>query len=270
MVFYNAQGGNIKIEDTDMDYVVFGRGHKPLVVLPGLSDGLKTVKGSALPLAFYYRQFWNRFKVYVFSRKNKIKEGYTTRDMASDQKIALSKLGIEKACVMGVSQGGMIAQYMAIDYPEIVEKLIIGVSVSQQNPTLQSVVRSWMQMAKANDYRTLIIDTMEKTFTEKQLKRYKPFYPIISRIGKPKSFERFLIQANACINHDAYSELSEIQCPTLVIGGDNDKVVGQNSSEEIAAKVKNSKLIVYEGLGHGAYEETKDFNQQVKGFLLTQ
>ena len=38
-----------------MDYVRFGNGPEPLVVIPGLGDGLKTVKGAALPLAAMYR-----------------------------------------------------------------------------------------------------------------------------------------------------------------------------------------------------------------------
>lgn len=251
-----------------MDYVVFGCGQKPFIILPGLGDGLNTVKGKAIFLALYYKQFAQKFKVYIFSRKNELERGYTIRDMAKDQKVAMERLGIESAYVMGLSQGGMISQYLAIDYPEVVEKLIIGVSVSRQNEILHNTVSGWMKMAEANDYKTLTIDTMENTFTPKLLKKYMPIYPIISRIGKPKDFSRFIIQANACINHNAYNELEKIKCPTLVIGGDSDKVVGKNASEEMAEKISGSKLIVYEGLGHGAYEETKDFNQQVIDFLL--
>lgn len=267
-MFFNAEGRAVTIGETDMDYVVFGKGQQPFVILPGLSDGLKTVRGQATLLANYYKQLARDFRIYIFSRKNNIEKVYTTREMASDQYIVMKELGIDKAYVMGVSQGGMIAQYLAIDYPDVVEKLVIGVSVSRQNPTIQSVVSNWMHMAERNDYKALIIDTMEKTFTEKHLRKYRPLYPIISRIGKPRSFTRFLIQAEACMGHDAYSELDRIKCPTLVIGGDSDNVVGRNSSEEMAERIKDSTLIVYEGLGHGAYEETKDFNLQVGRFLL--
>ncbi|MEO1126493.1 MAG: alpha/beta hydrolase [Cyanobacteria bacterium J06639_16] len=267
-MIFNVTSGNVKIGETDMDYAVFGWGQRPFVILPGLSDGLKTVRGQATTLAIYYRQFAKDFRIYIFSRKNQIRAGYTTRDMAKDQKTALDKLGIDNTYIMGVSQGGMIAQYLAIDYPETVKKLVIGVSVSKPNPTIMTVVKSWMEMAESNDYKSLIVDTLEKTFTEKQLKKYRLFYPIMSRLGKPESFDRFLVQANACINHNAYSLLDQIKCPTLVIGGDSDKVVGKNTSEEMAEKIQDSKLVVYKGLGHGAYEETKDFNQQVKNFLL--
>ena len=61
--------------------------------------------------------------------------------------------------------------------------------------------------------------------------------------------------------------MKEITCPTLVIGGDSDRVVGTNTSQEIADNIPHSQLILYKGLGHGAYEEAKDFNQQVRDFL---
>lgn len=57
---------------------------------------------------------------------------------------------------------------------------------------------------------------------------------LITKIGRPESLDRFIIQAHACLNHNAYKELNRISCPTLVIGGDSDKVVGENTSEEMA------------------------------------
>ena len=269
MVF-GIEENSVIIDNATMNYVAFGSGQRPLVILPGLSDGLTTVRGQGIPLYFYYRQFAKDFRVYVFSRKNKLDSGYTTRKMARDQAIALERLGILQAHVMGVSQGGAIAQYLAIDSPLCVKKLVIGVSYTKPTSTLQSVVKDWIAMAEVGDYRALTIDTMEKTFTEKQLKKYRPFYPVISRIGKPKSFERFLIQAIACLEHDAYSELEKINCPTLVLGGDSDRVVGKGTSEAIIKKIKDSQLILYKGLGHGAYEEAPDFNQKVKEFLLSE
>lgn len=269
-MFKKPQVGRVKIGQLDMDFVVFGQGKKPLIILPGLGDGLKTVQGQlqAWLLANYYKQFGKEFKIYIFSRKNQLTEGYSIREMARDQRAVMEKLGVKDAYVMGVSQGGMIAQFLAIDHPELVKKLIIGVSVSRQNETIQRVVKSWIHLAESNDYKALTIDTMGKTFSERHLKKYRVFYPIISRMGKPKSFSRFLIQAHACLSHNAYEELGQIKCPTLVIGGDSDRVVGKNSSEEMAEKIPNSKLVVYKGLGHGAYEETKDFNRQVIIFLL--
>lgn len=269
VMFYEAKEGKVKVGSTGMDYVTFGKGQKPFIIIPGLGDGLKTVKGTQKVLARMYKLFAKEYKVYVFSRKNDIEEGYSTRDMAYDQKIAMENLGIKNAHIMGVSQGGMICQYIAIDYPEIIDKLVIGVSVSKQNDTMQKVVKNWIALAENNDYRNLIIDTMEKTFTGNKVKKYRKLYPVITRVGKPKSFKRFIIQANSCLNHNAYDELFKIKSPTLVIGGDSDNVVGKNASEEMSEKINESKLIIYKGLGHGAYEEAKDFNQQVLRFLMS-
>ena len=268
-MLYNAKNDSVKIGDTSMDYISFGSGQKILIMIPGLGDGLKTVKGMAIPLAMIYRQYTKKYKVYVFSRKTHLKQGYSIKDMAKDQVHAMTLLGISSASIMGVSQGGMIAQHIAIDYPNFVEKLILAVTVSKQNETIQSVISSWISMAKVNDYKSIIIDTVEKSYSEHFTKKYRLLYPILSRIGKPTNFNRFIIQANACINHNTYNELGKINCPTLIIGGDNDRVVGKNSSEEIAKKVLNSKLVLYKGLGHMAFEEAKDFNHQILDFLNT-
>ena len=266
-MFYNAKNGNIKIGDTDMDYVSFGKGVNNLIMIPGLGDGLKTVKGTAAAISMMYKCFANDYKIYVFSRKNDLEKGYSTRDMAADHKAAMEKLNITQADIFGVSQGGMIAQYMAIDYPESVRKLVLAVTLSRQNETIQKAVGSWLKMAEANDYKSIFIDTTEKSYTDKRLKKYRPFYPILSRIGKPKDFSRFIIQASACISHDAYDELDKIKCPVLIIGAGDDKIAGVNASKEIAGKIKNSELIIYEGFGHGVYDEAKDFNRRVLEFL---
>ena len=268
-MFFKFEDYSLALGNTSMDYVAFGQGQQPFVILPGLSDGLKTVKGQVVPLYLYYRQFARDFRVYIFSRKNNLTKNYSTRDMAQDQHTALEKLGIKSAYVMGISQGGMVAQHLAIEFPNSVEKLVIGVSLARQTDTIRRVIKSWIGLAEAGNYQELVIDTMEKTFTPQQLRKYRPFYPIISRLGKPASFERFLIQASACLNHDAYQGLKTIRCPTLVMGGDCDRVVGQGTSQEIATRIPHSQLIVYPGLGHGAYEEAPDFNQRVNDFLLS-
>lgn len=266
-MFGSAKNGSVKIGDTTMDFVSFGHGPKTLIMIPGLGDALKTVKGSAVVLAAMYRRYAAGCKVCIFSRKNKLEEGYSTKDMAKDQAYAMKSLGIAHAFVMGISQGGMIAQYLAADYPELVEKLVLAVTASRPNATLQNVAAGWIKMAESNDYKRLMIDTAEKSYSEKYLKKTRFLYPVLCRIGRPKDFGRFLIQANACMRHDAYDALEKIQCPTLVIGGDSDRVVGPDASAEIAERIPGSKLTIYKGFGHMAFEEVKDFHVQVLNFL---
>lgn len=266
-MFYHAKNGNLKIDETDMDYISFGNGKKKLVMIPGLGDGLKTAKGMAIPFAILYRSFAKDYTVYVFSRKNRLDEGYTTRDMAKDLHKAMSKLGIERADIVGVSQGGMIAQYLAIDFPEVVNKLVLVVTLARQNDVIQGVIPTWIEMAHKEDYKGIMVDTAEKSYTEKRLKQYRPFYFMLGKVGKPKDFSRFLIMAKACMEHDAYDELDQIKAPTFIIGGDCDKIVSGKASEEIAERIKGSELKMYQGFGHGVYEEAKDFDQVVLEYL---
>lgn len=265
MVF-GTKSGSVKIGDTDMDYVVFGRGEKHLVIIPGLGDGLRTVKGTALPLAFMYRDYGRDYRIHFFSRKNRLEAGYTTREMARDLKQAMSALAIQRAHVMGLSQGGMIAQYLAIDSPEVVDRLVIGVSLAQRNDTIQRVVSGWIALAESGNYGDLFVDSLEKTYAADKVKKYRPFYFVLRRFGRPRSFDRFIIQARSCLGHNAYDELHRIQSPTLVIGDDSDQVVGSTASQEIAERIPGSELYLTRGLGHGAFEY-RQFNEQVVKFL---
>ena len=263
-----AKNGTVKIGSTDMEYISFGHGHENLIMLPGLGDGIRTVKGAAAAMAVMYRRYGKNYKVYVFSRKNKLEENYSIRDMAKDQREAMGKLGITKAHILGISQGGMIAQCLAADYPDTVDKLILAVTLSRLNETAEQVISSWTEMAERNDYRALFIDTFEKSYTEKYKKKYRRLYPILAGIGRPKSFGRFIIQANAILFYNAYEDLNRITSRTLVIGAGKDEIAGAAASREIADKIAGSSLIIYNDFGHGVYyEESKDFIRKVLGFL---
>ena len=91
--------------------------------------------------------------------------------------------------------------------------------------------------------------------------------PVMGKLTKPKSYERFLIQAEACLEHNAFDTLANIHASTLVIGGERDRVLGGEASREIAEKIPGAQLYMYEEYGHGVYEEAKDFNRRVLEFL---
>lgn len=266
-LFFSAQNGRIPVENSEMDFVRFGNGKKTLVMIPGLGDGLSSVKGMALIFSILYRIYAKEFTVYIFSRKNHLQKGCSTRNMARDQARAMIALGISEADVVGISLGGMIAQYLAIDFPELVHKLVLAVTTADSNETVQKAAGRWMEMAEKGKYRELMIDTAENSYSEKYLKKYRLLYPFLGIIGKPKSFDRFLIQAASCLGHHASQELDKISCPVLVIGADSDRIVGALAAPDLAAKIRSSQLLIYKGLGHAAYEEAGDFNEQVFNFL---
>lgn len=266
-MLYNAKNGTLKIGGSEMDYIHFGTGGKILVMLPGLGDGLRSVKGTALPMAFAYRVFAKEFTVYGFSRKNALPEGYTTKEMAADQAQAMGLLGIPEADVLGVSMGGMIAQHLAIDYPEKVGKLILTVTSARPNPILEASIDEWVSCAKRGDHTAFMDSNVRRIYSEGYYRKNKWLVPIMGKLTKPKSYERFFIQANACLKHDAFESLQQIQAPTLVIGGEKDNALGGDASREIAAQIPGAELRMYQQWGHGLYEEAGDFNQTVLDFL---
>lgn len=260
------KNARLRLSAGDMDYVRFGTGKKTLLMLPGVGDGLTTVKGLAVPFALMYRALAKDFTVYVFSRRVNLPEHMTTREMAADVNEAMEKLGLPAAAVVGVSQGGMIAQWLAIDHPDKVDKLVLTVTSSRPNDVIREAIGQWSDMALRKDYKGIMLDTAERSYSPRHLRRARLTYGLLGNVGKPKSFCRFLTQAESCITHDAYDKLPRISCPTLVIGGTEDRIVTGAASEEIAAQIPGSELYMYKGLSHGLYEEAPDFLKRVADF----
>ena len=266
-MFISAKNDTLRLSDGTMHYIRFGKGAKTLVMLPGLGDGLTTVKGTALPMALMYRIFASDYTVYMFSRRNQLPQGHTTRDMARDLKEAMDGLGIEQADLVGVSMGGMIAQHFAADYPERLGKLVLAVTCSKPNPILTESVQEWIELARRGDHAAFMDSNLRRMYSDAYYRKNRWMAPIVGRLTKPKSYERFFIQADACLTHDASDRLGEINAPTLVIGGEQDHALGAEASWEMAAAIPGAQLKMYPEWGHGLYEEAKDFNGTVLDFL---
>jgi len=263
-MIYNAKEQILEIHDMQMNYITFGTGKKPLIMIQGLST--RSIKGASFGLAYMYRIFAKDYRVYLFDRREDIGESITVRELASDIATVMDKLKITNADIFAVSQGGMIAQYLAIDRPDLVNKLVLAVTTSRNNETVKSVIDNWIKMTEQNDMKSLVADMAVKMYSDSYVKRYQPFMPLLTFMQKPKNVARFITLAKACLTCNAYEELDKIQCPVFVIGGMQDQVVSGEASREIAEKL-GCKIHMYEDLGHAAYEEAKDFNQRVYDFL---
>lgn len=263
----SIKNGVVTLGNDQMDYVRFGRGQQTLILLPGLGEGLRTVKGTALPMALLYRAFGRRYTVYMFSRKRVLSTADTTENMARHLKKAMDALSIDRAAVVGVSMGGMIAMHLAADYPEKVEKLVLVVTAARSNPLLTETVEEWMKLAEQNDHTAFMASNVKRIYSTGYCRKNRWMIPLAGCLTKPKSYERFLIQARACLSHDAFDKLSRITAPTLVIGGEQDLALGSEPSRELAGEISGAKLLMYSQWGHGLYEEAGDFQQQVLAFL---
>ncbi len=266
-MFGKAKNGRLKMDGTTMDYIAFGKGRKVLIMIPGLGDGLTTVKGLAIPFSRLYREYTKTHRVYVFSRKNELPAEYSSREMADDLSRAMDMLGIERADVMGVSQGGTIAQYLALNHPEKVDHLVLAVTYARPNDTIRNAVSRWIACAEQGNFGSIAVDTAEHSYSEDYLRKHRKYYPVLKKITMPKNPDRFLTMARACLTHDCYDRLGEISCPTLIISGGEDKIVTNAASVMMSCAIPGSRLFVYPAYGHGAYEEAKDFNSRVNAFI---
>ena len=264
MMLYHAKEGKLHIGDLRMDYITFGSGERPLVLIQGLNT--RGIKGMALPLAYMYRMFAREYTVYLFDRREDLPQEITVQALASDIATAMDYLAIRQADVIGVSQGGMMAQYLAIERPDLVHKLVLAVTASRTNAILEPVIQRWIALIEQGDMKPLVTDMAEKLYSEPYLQRYRPFLPLLTMVQKPKDTNRFIALAKACLTCDTYNLLEQIHCPVLVLGGRQDKIVGIQASEELAAKLGCDSYI-YEQFGHGVYEEAKDFNKRMYDFL---
>ena len=263
-MLYCAKEGKLQIGNLKMDYITFGRGERPLVLIQGLNT--RGISGMALPLAYMYRMFAQEYTVYLFDRREDLLQDITVQALATDIATAMDYLAIRQADVIGVSQGGMIAQYLAIDRPDLVHKLILAVTAAKNNMLMEDVIQHWIGLTEQGDMKALVVDMAEKLYSEKYMKRYKPLLPLLTVVQKPKNVQRFITLAKACLTCDTYDLLKQIHCPVLVLGGRQDKIVGGQASEELAEQL-GCDIYMYEQFGHGVYEEAKDFNKRMYDFL---
>jgi len=241
---------SIKINHMDMDYVVFGSGEENLIIIPGLDDSLTPVWQTSRMLYRQLKNFTSSFRIYVFARKKDLPPGFTTRDMADDLYQALESLGLTNYSLFGLSQGGMIAQYFAIDHSHALRKLIIAVSLSKPTDTSQKTFERWHRMSVQGDYTKLIVDTVRKSCPSGKCSWFRKVTSFFGAFGRSKSLNQFIIQSEACMNHHSHEELHRIKTPTLIIGGMKDEIVGHKAASEMAENIPDSVLKEYQYMGH--------------------
>ena len=246
---YSAKNATLSINGKTVDYVTFGTGNQPLVIIPGLGDGLQTVKGMAMPFSITYRILADRYKIYVFSRINELRQGYTTRDMAADVAEAMEVLTITSAYVMGISQGGMIAQWLAADFPERVQKLILAVTTAKPSQLARERIEHWQKLSQSGNFKHLMLDIAQHSYTQKSYQKWRLLYNVMGIFGRIKDKQRIDIQSVSCLKHDSLDFLEKINCPTLIIGAEKDDVLGVDGSLGLHQHIKDSQLTICQSVG---------------------
>lgn len=257
----------VDIGSAKVPVAVFGKGTRNIILLPGVGDGLHTVEGKAGMFAMSYPKLRKEFRVFVMSRRIPFPENFGTMEMADDMKLVMDKLGIEKASIIGVSMGGMIAQHFAAAFPERTEKAVFVVTTARKSKYMDIIGEEWLQMAKAGDGVALMRSSVRNMYTDGYYKRNGWLCEITGRFMMPKSYERFIRMGFACLEHDSAAVLKDIKAPVLIVGGNEDRTVGGEESVFLAENVSGAEIFMYDGLRHAVYDEAKDFNERILEFL---
>ncbi len=258
----------VQADTFSMDYFRFGRGEKTLVILPGLS--VQCVMGAADAIAEAYRPIEDRFTVYLFDRRTDIPSPYPIRDMARDTAEAFRALGLKDVCLFGASQGGMIALVLAIEYPELVGKMVLGSSSANVQEAQYRVIEEWIRLAKAGDREGLYLAFGREIYPPAVFEQYREALIAAAGTVTDRDLERFVILAEGTKGFDVVKELDRIRCPVLAIGVFEDSVLDSDATMEIAEKLDvrpDFRLYMYTGYGHAAFDTAPDYKERILRFF---
>lgn len=260
-----------KVGDINLCYNARGDG-QPLILIIGFASTQTSFFGLARLLAKHYRvvTFDNR----GIGGSDKPAGPYSISMMAGDTIGLMDHLGIEKAHIIGGSMGGMIAQEMAIDHPQRVDKLILFSTSANAQWLLdlaEAAVPNWngSRPAFAPTDRRKLIGAIASRTSDHPLYRLVllPLSRLQVRLGGldgpgPAG------QLEAMMKHNVLDRLQLIQAPTLVLTGSKDKLMTPQSSEELASRITGAKLISIDGGSHVvAAEKYGRFKEEVLNFL---
>ena len=261
------------IGDVDIYFEDHGPPGAPTIVLIG---------GWASYRWIWFRQvpaFTERYRCVVFDnrgagRSSKPDYPYTIDMFANDTVGLMDALGISNAYIVGISMGGMIAQQVAISYPEKVRGLIL-VSTHFGGPNHIPIDGKTRALLLALPTETVSLDQamemrLRSTFSPQFLLENKPVIEQISEwaLKHPSPLYAQAHQTAAAEAFNAESEVKKISAPTLVIHGDGDKAVPTKNGEMLADRISNSRLKIIEDASHFVIiERYEEFNNEVMNFI---
>ncbi len=213
----------------------------------GLSEKMEGAKAPSLPWQMLRHKIGFPAKV-----------PYTLTDMAADAIGVLDALGIDRAHVVGGSMGGMIAQRMAIHYPDRLLSLtsIFSTTGSSKLPqadkeAMAALIKPTRGMSEA--------ELIENGITVQQAIGSPGFRPdpefqrervtaMVQRSHYPAGPQRQL--AAIIDDGDRTTQLANVSVPTLVLHGEDDPLVKVEAGRATAAAIPGAKLHTIAGWGH--------------------
>ena len=259
----------ININDCNIYYEIHGKGD-PLVLIMGLRRNAEWWYCQLPVLAEHFQviAFDNRGA----GRSDKPVMEYSIRLFAEDTAGLMDALGIKRAGILGYSMGGYIAQELALNYPDKVDKMILastgcgGDRAVLMAPERMEKFQATAGLTPEEILRKNMDIYFSDAFVEQNPEKIEMFVDISLRHPQPE--DAFLRQFDGCLNHDTVDRLQRINTPTLILTGDDDPLVPPENSEILKELIPHADLFVFPGGRHCAIiENANDYNQKVIDFF---
>jgi pimeloyl-ACP methyl ester carboxylesterase len=194
---------------------------------------------------------------------------YTARELADDAVAVLDAADVPRAHVAGTSLGGMVAQELALAYPERVDRLVLACT-TPGGP--RAHVMPDRTVALIHESATLAPEVALHRFVENALATDAPEALVEQifrlRIEHPPDPAGWQAQAAAGATFDAFDRIGEIAAPTLVLHGTDDGVVDVRNAAVLAERIPDARVELFEGTGHLFFwEQPERFVRAVEEFL---
>jgi pimeloyl-ACP methyl ester carboxylesterase len=182
--------------------------------------------------------------------------------MAEDAFSILTHLGIQEFSVLGLSMGGAIAQEMAILYPDRIKNLIIVGGWAKPDKYLTSLFELFRDVKRSVDPltfdREIALWSFSRSYFDTSYEELEKRQRAALDVPYPTPHTTFTRQCEACMAHDSFDRLGEIQASTLLVVGKEDIFTPPHFSNEMAEKIPNARVVEIEGAAHAAYWEKVD------------
>jgi 3-oxoadipate enol-lactonase len=194
----------------------------------------------------------------------------TLADHAEDLRQLLDELELDRAEVVGLSMGGMIAQYFAATHPERVSALVLTGTVPVFAPPGRDRLNLLADLAETTGMEGVVRNFVGGLFAAETAET-DPRYRAIAEAFCGQDARSFAAAARALAEADVTSLLERISAPTFLCYGENDRLTPPKSGQRLADRISGARLTVIPGGGHVLPIENPDgFNQAVAEFLRDQ
>jgi 3-oxoadipate enol-lactonase len=233
----------------------------PLLLIAGISGNTLGWSTLAPTLAQYFHviAFDNRG-----AGRSSAPEGpYTISEMGGDAAALLDHLGIDRAHVVGLSMGGMIAQELALAHSERIDRLVLLSTAARSRPAIMGPwLNLWVRKVDGDmEEDELALAMLPWMFTPALLSDHDQLEAVIAEWVQdpfPAPATGLKAQVSACRTHDSLDRLPQITAPTLVLVGPEDILTPVSYATELAEAIPGARLHVLERGGHIAEAECPD------------